>query len=176
MFISARVAAVANVRPSPTRRARTFLAMRARRIPSVILRLTEEAYVDGYGTYAVDLGPMVNQTKFRAAWPMVPLLAALLACAEGGGGDDPQAALTKKCGGDHDLESTCKSQMRWSLKDPSSADFASIFNSGFSTATNCTQTYSSFVEAKNGLGLVVRTNFSCTYNPKTKAVTLKVAR
>jgi hypothetical protein len=105
------------------------------------------------------------------------LLAALLACANGpGAGSDAAPSLEDKCGGKHVHASDCKPHVRAVLKDPDSAEFGGVLDAVFDTAPDCTQTYRNFVKAKNGFGAEVRTDFMCTYSPKTKAITFKVLR
>lgn len=80
--------------------------------------------------------------------------------------------LIEKCGGNHVTVSDCQEQMRARLKDPDSAEFEGIiFGPQVNTLPDCTQTYVSHVNAKNSFGLMVRTNFSCTWDPKKHKVT-----
>lgn len=89
---------------------------------------------------------------------------------------EPKAppTLEDKCG-QHLTSSDCQDQMRGRLKDPDSAEFSGIiFGDRVITSADCSQVYFSHVEAKNGLGLMVRTNFICKYNPKTKKTSFDV--
>ena len=109
------------------------------------------------------------------------LLAALLACGGGRTADDAgapveQDPLRAKCGGRHPHHSDCKSRARAALKDPDSADFQSVLSEDYNMAQDCTETIRSYVRAKNSFGAEVRTDYMCTYDPKTQAISFQILK
>jgi hypothetical protein len=78
--------------------------------------------------------------------------------------------LEDRCG-EHLQRFECEHLMANRLKDPESAEFTGMFGDRVVTLGDCTQIFRSHVRSKNGLGLMVRTDFMCRYDPKTKKTT-----
>ena len=76
---------------------------------------------------------------------------------------------------DEDLRDLCHAQVRESLKVPGSAEFPSGEDRiRLMTADGCKRTFTSTFVAKNAFGVMVKTGYDCTYDPKTGQVALKV--
>lgn len=77
---------------------------------------------------------------------------------------------------DHDeIRDECRARIRASTKVPGSEDFPSeIPIPMFTDAQGCVRIYRSTFTAKNVLGVVVRSSFECTFDPRTGGTSLKI--
>lgn len=99
-----------------------------------------------------------------------------------------KADLRKKCGikdggavffvEQDDMKRQCREIVKEGLEAPSSAEFPPIDDpgggSGLVTDDGCRMTYASYVEALNPLGVKLRTRFSCTFEPRTGKLDVKM--
>lgn len=71
---------------------------------------------------------------------------------------------------DDDIRYRCQQLVRENLKAPSTADFPSKTEEGFrefKTDDGCHRTYNSYVESQNAFGVQIRTQYSCTFDPRS---------
>lgn len=71
---------------------------------------------------------------------------------------------------------TCLAAITKVLKSPATAEFPGMFDGDRkpSSADGCTKVYTSYVDAQNAFGAKIRTNYVCTYDPRTGGVTTKL--
>lgn len=76
---------------------------------------------------------------------------------------------------DIQVEVACKELVKEQLLSPKSADFAGIGSGAKPPAMqpDCTQVWSSYVDAKNAFNVELRKKFTCTYEPRTGMVSVK---
>lgn len=72
-----------------------------------------------------------------------------------------------------DIELACRSVVRDSLKVPGSDDWPGV-KVELLTEGGCNRIWQSYVVAKNAFGVAVKTPFTCTYDPRTADVKLKM--
>lgn len=77
---------------------------------------------------------------------------------------------------DSEFRVQCKELVLKQLLSPKSADFQGIMGGVKPSVTNpnCTQSWSSYVDAKNAFNVDIRKNFTCTYDPRTKLISAKI--
>lgn len=74
---------------------------------------------------------------------------------------------------DGDIRAQCRARVQASLKAPSSAKF-DYAETTLLTTDQCNRIFESSVEAQNPFGVMLRTPFTCTYDPRTGDYALKI--
>ena len=75
-----------------------------------------------------------------------------------------QERLDEACGDDHSVTAYVMSQrgVRANLRSPATADFPTINSVSVRANGDCTYSVNAYVDAQNGFGALVRTNYSAT--------------
>jgi hypothetical protein len=74
--------------------------------------------------------------------------------------------------GEGEFRSGCQLSLKRQLVSPKSADFPGVFDdvSKGDESSDCSRTWHAWVEAKNAFGVVMRRDFTCSYNSTTGTV------
>lgn len=86
--------------------------------------------------------------------PLAALLVSLVPSSSGGGADAAE-------GDRYGAFTVCQDQVSAQLRSPSTADFASIVESNVNGSRGIWHV-SSYVDAQNGFGAMIRTSWTCT--------------
>jgi hypothetical protein len=79
---------------------------------------------------------------------------------------------------DGEVKAACEALVTSKLLSPKHASFPGLLDGPHKVATNvaCEQEWFAWVDTKNAFNADVRLNFTCTYDPRTDAVSVKVQR